>query len=168
MHQTVYIHAQKRALCPAEPLEEALLSLRPLQQFGSVVYHTATFAVSQEVKDITIHFFFFCHTAPTSTKINVVKWVCFATGSINSQQKDENHLRRFHFLRTWKTLVDKQRENQRRQTRQRGGDRRRKGDRVREFWWNGPAAAAAVSLTASRQHIHHAPTMLRERNHNLQ
>lgn len=98
----------------------------------------------------------------------MVKWVCFATGSINSQQKDENHLRHFHFLHTWKTLVDKQRENQRRQTRQRGGDSRRKGDREREFWWNGPAAAAAVSLTASRQHIHQAPTMLRERNHNLQ
>ncbi len=30
------------------------------------------------------------------------------------------------------------------------------------------AAVAAVSLTASRQHIHQAPTMLRERSHNLQ
>lgn len=167
MHQLVHILVHKHALCPVEPWEEVLWSLRPLQQFGSVVYHTATFGVSQEVKDITI-LSFFRHTAPTSTKINVVKWVCLAPASINSQQKDENHLRRFHFLRTWKTLVDKQRENQRRQTRQRGGDRRRKGDRVREFWWNGPAAAAAVSLTASRQHIHQAPTMLRERNHNLQ
>lgn len=153
---------------PCGALGRGILSLRPLQQFGSVVYHTATFTVSPEVKDITIPSFFFCRTAPTSTKINVVKWVCFATGSINSQHKDENRLRRFHFLRTWKTLVDKQRENQRRQTRQRGGDSRRKGDREREFWWNGLAAAAAVSLTASRQHIHQAPTMLRERNHNLQ
>lgn len=109
----------------------------------------------------------FC-AAPTSTKMNVVKWACFAKRSLNSQQKDENHWRHFHFLHTWKTLVYKQRKNQGRQTRQRGGDSRRKGDREREFWWKGPVVAAAVSLTASRQHIHQAPTMLRERNHNLQ
>lgn len=78
-------------------------------------------------------FTFFC-AAPTSTKMNVVKWACFAKRSLNTQQKDENHWRHFHFLHTWKTLVDKQRENQGRQTRQRGGDSRRKGDREREFW----------------------------------
>lgn len=115
-----------------------------------------------------VFFFSFVQPQPVQREINVVKGVCFAKRSLNSQQKDENHLRHFHFLHTWKALVDKQRENQRRQTRQRGGDSGRKGDREREFWWKGPAAAAAVSLTASRQHIHQAPTMLRERNHNLQ
>lgn len=52
----------------------------------------------------------------------------------------------------------------------RGGDSGRKEERGwRESRRRGRlAAAAAVSLTASRQHIHQAPTMLRERNHNLQ
>lgn len=43
---------------------------------------------------------------------------------------------------------------------------RRSGEGVAVEWR--PAAVAAVSLTASRQHIHQAPTMLRERNRNLQ
>lgn len=69
-----------------------------------------------------------------------------------------------HFLQRQLLFMEiKRKRNRKRQTRTRGNGGAEKRGTAEE---GKPAAGAAVSLTASRQHIHQAPTMLRERNRN--